>query len=72
MSQQVEIVVHGHLTSQWSALFDSLEVNCLPDGTTRIVGSLPDQTALYGLLMQLRDFGLSLVSVNAVNPQEKK
>ncbi len=66
MNQQYEIVIHGHLTAQWSVLFDDLEVTCLPDGNTCITGSLPDQSALYGLLMRLRDFGLTLISINPV------
>jgi hypothetical protein len=49
-----------------------MEVICLPDGNTRIIGSLPDQSALYGLLMRLRDFGLALVSVNWLSMEEEK
>ncbi len=72
MSQQYEIYIHGHLSPQWSVIFEEMEITCLPDGNTRISGSLPDQSALYGLLMRLRDLGLSLVSVNAVEPKEKR
>lgn len=72
MSQQYKIVIHGHLTEQWSVIFDVMEVTCLPDGNTCIAGSLPDQSALYGLLMKLRDFGLTLISINPVDPKEKK
>ncbi len=64
MNQQYEIIIRGHLTPQWAVVFDGMEVTCLPDGSTRIAGCLPDQTALYGLLMRLRDLGITLVSVN--------
>ena len=64
MNQRYEIVIHGHLTPQWTAIFDRLEVTCLPDGNTLIAGWLPDQSALYGLLMRLRDLGMILISVN--------
>jgi hypothetical protein len=37
-----------------------LEVVCQPDGNTRITGELSDQAALFGLLLRLRDLGLSL------------
>ncbi len=56
MSQRYEMVIHGRLPPQW--------LTCLPNGNTCIAGSLPDQSALYGLLMRLRDFGLTLISVN--------
>jgi hypothetical protein len=71
MSQRYEVVVHGLLPPQWNILFEELEVQCLPDGNTCIAGSLPDQSALYGLLMRLRDFGLMLISVNHLGSQEK-
>jgi hypothetical protein len=66
MSQQYEIVIHGHLASLSPVLFEGMDVNCLSDGNTCIPCSLPDQSALYGLLMRLRDLGIVLVSVNAV------
>lgn len=72
MNQMYEIVIRGHLPPQWTSEFENLEIASLPDGTTRISGSLPDQSALYGLLMRLRDFGLSLVSVNTVESKEEK
>lgn len=71
MSQQYEIVIHGHLNAQWSAIFVGMDITCLPDGNTCISGSLPDQAALYGLLMRLRDFGLTLISLNSVETKEE-
>ncbi len=72
MSQQYEIIIHGHLTTQWSMMFEGMKIACLPDGNTRITGSLLDQSALYGLLMQLRDFGITLISVCVVEPKKEK
>ena len=72
MDQRYEIVIRGHLTPQWAAVFECLEVTCLPDGNTLIAGCLPDQTALYGLLMRLRDLGLILVSVSLINEKNIK
>ncbi len=71
MSQPYEIVIRGHLPPQWGAAFEGMQVLCLPDGNTLITGSLTDQSALYGLLMRLRDFGLQLVSVKSVDPKEE-
>ncbi len=69
MVQRYEIVIRGRLTEQWSTVFDGMEVIFLPDGNTCLTGDLPDQSALYGLLMQLRDLGLTLVSVSAVDKE---
>ncbi|HEY3291751.1 MAG TPA: hypothetical protein VGK87_16580 [Anaerolineae bacterium] len=63
MDQYFEIVISGHLTTQWAAVFDGLEVICLAEGNTLIRGYLPDQAALYGVIMQLRDLGLTLISI---------
>ena len=60
-----EIIIRGHLPPEWSAELSGLEVTCQSDGNTRLTGSLPDQAALYGLLLRLRDLGLMLVSVNS-------
>ncbi len=69
MRQQYEIVIQGHLPPQWLTVFEGMEVQCLPDGNTRIAGSLPDQSALYGLLMRLRDFGLTLISLRQIKEE---
>ncbi len=66
MNHQFEIIISGHLSPRWMVAFEGMEVTSLPDGNTRITGSLPDQSALYGLMMRLRDLGIKLVSVNPV------
>jgi hypothetical protein len=43
-----------------------MTVQCQPDGTTTLSGPVRDQAALHGLLLKVRDLGLSLVSVNPV------
>jgi hypothetical protein len=68
MDGQYEIVIFGHLPSKWSAVFDGMQVICQPDGNTRITGIIPDQAALFGLLWQLNNLGLQLVSVNPQLP----
>jgi hypothetical protein len=40
-------------------------------GQTILTGGLPDQTALHGVLMRIRDFGLTLVEVKRIeNPHQ--
>jgi hypothetical protein len=73
MDQHYEITVRGHLTTEWTAVFDGMAVICLSDGNTLIIGNLSDQTALYGVLMQLRDLGLTLISIrNRMSGLEEK
>jgi hypothetical protein len=63
MVQRYEIVIHGHLTLDWESVFEGMEVICLSNGNTLITGNLADQSELYGLLMRLRDLGMTLISV---------
>jgi hypothetical protein len=71
MEQRFEIIIHGLLTPAWAETFDGMELICQPDGNTRISGKVPDQAALYGVLMKLRDFGLTLISVAPSNLETK-
>jgi hypothetical protein len=57
-----EICLQGHLDTRWSARFDGMTLTS-GDGFTVLSGHVVDQAALHGLLHQLRDLGLSLVSV---------
>ena len=63
-----EIRVMGHLDGRWSAWFDGLTVTSRHDGTTVIEAVAMDQAALHGLLSQVRDAGLRLISVIRVDP----
>jgi hypothetical protein len=69
---QYRIQVQGHLASEWADWFEGLTLRCHPDGTTTLSGPITDQAALHGLLLKLRDLGLSLISVNPieVSPDE--
>jgi NADPH:quinone reductase-like Zn-dependent oxidoreductase len=58
-----EIRVGGHLDARWAASFEAMTLARYDDGSTVLRGSLPDQTALHGVLTQLRDAGLPLLSV---------
>jgi hypothetical protein len=60
-----EIRVRGELAPDWSACFGGLRVEC-DRGDTVIVGLLPDQSALHGLLAKVRDLGLPLLSVRVL------
>ncbi len=58
-----EIRLKGHLDARWADRFAGLVFTLESDGTTLLVGSVVDQAALYGLLRQVRDLGMPLLSV---------
>ena len=58
-----EIRVRGQLDDVWSAWFDGLALTHSTDGDTVLAGDLPDQAALHGALIKIRDLGLPLLAV---------
>jgi hypothetical protein len=67
MTQYYEIRIKGHLDKSWTDWFDALEIRHEDNGETLIIGFLPDQAALHGILSRLRDLGIELISVNQVD-----
>lgn len=63
-----QIVVKGHLDSEWSDWFDGMAIMLGDNGETILSGSLADQTALHGVLMKIRDLGLPLLSLTRKDP----
>lgn len=66
-----EIHVEGHIGASQSEWFDGMHVTSGPDGTT-IAGEVADQSALHGHLDRVRDFGLTVVSVTRVDPNQEE
>lgn len=62
------IRVQGHLSAHWAARFEGLGLRHDSDGTTVIHGPIADQAALHGVLQQVRDLGLELVSLARAGP----
>ena len=61
-----EVRVDSVLDDQWEDWFGGLRLS--NDGAqTVIVGQIPDQPALYGLLTKIADLGLSLISVRRLD-----
>jgi hypothetical protein len=61
--EHYEIRVQGHLGSSWSPWFEGMTIRHEASGETVLTGPLPDQTALHGVLIKIRDLGLPLVAV---------
>jgi hypothetical protein len=60
------IRIKGHLDETWNDWFEGLTITNLENGEAELVGALPDQAALQGVLTQISSLGLVLISVNSV------
>jgi hypothetical protein len=67
-----EIRLKGHLESRWANQFEGLTIRLEENGDTLLTGLVVDQAALHGLLKKVRDLGLPLISVNAVESDSKE
>jgi hypothetical protein len=59
------IVVRGRLTERFGSAFSGLELE-QQDGATALVGSIADQSHLFGVLERIRSLGLELIRVEPV------
>ena len=64
-----QIVVKGHLDSEWSEWFDGLTITLMDSGETILSGPIVDQTALHGVLIKIRDLGLPLLGLTLIEPE---
>jgi hypothetical protein len=60
--------VDGHLDEHWSAWFGDLTLTRDSDGTTTLSGAVSDQAELHGMLNKVRDLGVTLISLEAIEP----
>lgn len=65
-----EIMVKGQLEEHWSDRLGGLNIRHDPQGNSRLTGFVPDQAALHGILMQIRDLGLTLISLKPQSAEE--
>jgi len=61
-----QIRVKGHLDEILAEWFDGLTISNQENGEAELSGRLPDQAALHGVLKQISNLGLALISVNAI------
>ena len=62
-----QIRLKGCLPGQWSEWFGDMTITPDDNGETLITGTVTDQAALHGLLKQVRDLGIPLISVNRIH-----
>jgi hypothetical protein len=64
-----EVRVEGVLDGRWSDWFEGLQIHN-QGGETILSGTLPDQSALHGILDKVRDLGLSIIAVWRLPPKQ--
>ncbi len=61
-----EITVGGRLGLQWKAWFEGMEIAYSGENTV-LIGLINDQAMLHGVLNQIRDLNMTLISVKILN-----
>lgn len=62
-----QIEVAGQLSSEWSDWFEGVEITG-GRGRTLFISKELDQQGLHGLLVRIRDLGLSLIALKRLEP----
>lgn len=66
-----QIIIKGHLDSEWSDWFDGLTITPVDSGETILTGPIVDQTALHGVLIKIRDLGLPLLKLSCIESERE-
>ncbi len=59
------------IDSERTGWFEGMEIH-LGESQTILEGVLQDQSALFGLLMRIRDLGIPLISVSRLEPGDEE
>lgn len=70
MKKSYVIHISSHLSPSWANHLPVVKISNLPDGTTQMTGGFRDQAALHGLLAQIGDLGLELISLRQLDIHE--
>jgi hypothetical protein len=65
-----EIRIEGLVDELWTDWFNGMTIAYVNNEETILMGELPDQTALHGVLEMIRDLGLNLISVRRVDGKQ--
>lgn len=57
------IRIRGHLDPSWQEWFEGLDIVHEEQGITLLNGPLRDQAALYGILLKIRQLGVTLLAL---------
>jgi hypothetical protein len=64
LSYQIDVA--GHVDLSWAESFEANALVHLPQGSSRFIFEIPDQSALLGVLVRLHSLGIQLVSLSQV------
>lgn len=64
-----EIKIKGRLGESWAEWFEPLLITYTEEGNTILKGELVDQAALQGVLTNLGNLNIELISVNPVEAE---
>lgn len=63
------ITIKGRLDPHWSDWFEGMCIETNGAGNTTLSGSVPDQAALHGVLIKVRNLGVDLLYVEQVEEE---
>ena len=63
MKGKTEIKVEGLLDKKWKSSFEGIEIS-YEGNNTILTGDIKDEAHLHGVLNQMRDLNLKLISIN--------
>ena len=65
-ASRYRIVLRGRLSKRFESAFEGMTLEHAP-GRTVLTGEVRDQAQLYGVLDQVRDFGIELLAVESAD-----
>ncbi len=68
----VSLRIKGHLDQSWQEWLEHLQIVHEEDGTSRLYGTLADQSALFGVLTKIHHLGLTLLSLERSENEPEK
>jgi hypothetical protein len=71
MKGKTIIKIQGHLNGQWKGCFEAMEIS-YEGNNTILTGNLRDEAHMHDLLNIIRDYNLTLISINSVEGYQNK